>query len=243
MDFFIYIPQSLAVRTIKLPHSCYYFFPCFCPQKRQQSYLAAIHSSGTQTWPTGGTENTYTVWTEWRKNLLLSSGHVSHHKSSTYKWQQLLPSTQQAKLPSKKHAKETYSNVRGWVHWQRLEEGMHLCMWDNRAISSIRSQLKHRPFSERCHKPDTSPIFHFPALPPCPSRLTQAPCTAEQLFQNTGHLSSEALRYLWVWKSEPFGSLPVNGNDWKEGGVGLCAALHSLFIVKRGSLQLTGPWR
>lgn len=46
---FIYILQSSAARTIKLPHSCYYFFPCFCPQKRQQSCLAAIRSPGTQT--------------------------------------------------------------------------------------------------------------------------------------------------------------------------------------------------
>lgn len=180
---FIYIPWRLAVRTIKLPHSCYYFFPCFCPQKRQQSYLAAIHSSGTQTWPTGGTENTYTAWIKWRKNLLLSSRHVSHHKSSTYKWQQLLPSTQQAKLSSKKHAKETYSNARGWVHWQCLEEGMHLCMWDDHAISSIRSQLKHRPFSERCHKPDTSPIFPFPALPHAPPGWPRLPAQLNNCFK------------------------------------------------------------
>lgn len=75
---------------------------------------------------------------------------------------------------------------------QCLEQGMLLCTRGNHAISSVKSQLKHRPFCKACNKPVTSPSSPSPALPPYLPPQAQPPCTAEQLFGKTGELSSEA---------------------------------------------------
>lgn len=131
-------------------------------------------------------------------------------------------------LRSKKHAKETHSDVRVWVYWQQLQGGKHLCVWVH-ALSAIRSWLKHNLFSES----ETSQGLLAPFPFPCPSRPARAPCAAEQLFQNTGQLSSEASA---LFMSLEIRAIRFTASKWQwlEGGRGrlVCSSSFSIHCEK-----------